>query len=86
MDFDLKQLAGMLLKRWWIILLCALLCAGLFYSYTVLYVTPMYTTSTMLMVSTQNGNYTGLNTAEAFVPLTPLCSAVPLYLKKPRKV
>ena len=68
MDFDLKQLAGMLLKRWWIILLCALLCAGLFYSYTVLYVTPMYTTSTMLMVSTQNRNYTGLNTAEAFVP------------------
>ena len=68
MDFDLKQIAAMLLKRWWIILLAALLIAGLMYSYTVLYVTPMYTASTTLMVSTQNGNYAGLKTAAELIP------------------
>lgn len=68
MDFDLKQIAAMLLKRWWIILLAALLIAGLMYCYTVLYVTPMYTASTTLMVSTQNGNYAGLKTAAELIP------------------
>ena len=68
MDFDLKQITAMLLKRWWIILLAALLIAGLMYSYTVLYVTPMYTASTTLMISTQNGNYAGLKTASELIP------------------
>lgn len=68
MSFDLKQIAALLLKRWLILLLAALLCAGLFYAYAALYVTPVYASSTTMMISTQGGTAIGLTNASSFIP------------------
>ena len=49
----LSQLMKSVLKRWWIILLATLVCAGVLFVYTDLFVTPMYSTSAKLSVNSE---------------------------------
>ncbi|MGN1095450.1 MAG: YveK family protein, partial [Eubacteriales bacterium] len=48
---DLLQIFKALIKRWWIILLASLVCAGAFFGYTYLKITPMYRANAMMYVN-----------------------------------
>ncbi len=50
-ELDLKQLALALLRKWWLIGLCALLAGGLAYFYTSHFITPMYQASVSIYVN-----------------------------------
>ena len=60
-EIDLREIGGLLLKRAWMIVLCAVLIGGLALAYTVNFVTPMYKATTTLYVNNSseyenNGN------------------------------
>ncbi|MGN1047694.1 MAG: YveK family protein [Eubacteriales bacterium] len=48
---DIFRLFFSLLKKWWIILLAALLCGGLAFGYTTNFVTPQYTANALMYVN-----------------------------------
>lgn len=50
-ELDLKQLVVALLRKWWLIGLCALLIGGLSYFYTSHFITPMYRASVSIYVN-----------------------------------
>jgi capsular polysaccharide biosynthesis protein len=57
MEIDLRKLLGACLKKWWLILLCGLLAAGVAWVYTANYVTPMYRAGVTIYVnSSKSGN------------------------------
>jgi len=53
-EIDILDLLKHLLKKWWIILLCALICAGGMFAYTKMYVSPQYVSSVLLYVNTSS--------------------------------
>ncbi len=53
-EIDALQIIAMLLKRWWAVVLAALLCAGLAFGYTELYTTPQYKASAVLLINGGN--------------------------------
>lgn len=50
-DFDIMRLVFTLLKRWWIIVLAALICAGLVTAYAYSTNVPTYTSDAMIFVN-----------------------------------
>lgn len=50
-EIDIMQIIGMLLKKWWVIALAALLCAWLAFGYTEFFVTPTYQASSTLLIN-----------------------------------
>lgn len=50
-ELDLKQLIVALLRKWWLIGLCALLVGGASYFYTAHFITPMYRASVSIYVN-----------------------------------
>lgn len=50
-EIDAMQIIGMLLKRWWVIVLAAVLCAGLAFGYTEFFVTPTYQADATLIIN-----------------------------------
>lgn len=50
-EIDVMQIIGMLLKKWWVIALAAILCAWLALGYTEFFVTPMYQSSSTLLIN-----------------------------------
>lgn len=50
-EIDLREIGRLLLKRAWLIVLCAVLLGGLALGYTVNFVTPMYQATTVLYVN-----------------------------------
>lgn len=50
-ELDLKQLIVALLRKWWLIGLCALLVGGAAYFYTSHFITPMYRASVSIYVN-----------------------------------
>lgn len=68
---DLKQIAEVLLPKWWLLLLCALLGGAIAYAYTHFFITPRYTTgvtlyvrSTQMQLNTESVNYSELMIAQ----------------------
>lgn len=59
MELDLKEIFRVLLKRAWIIILCAVLVGGLTLGYTAKFVTPMYRAKVTMYVNNNAGNNTG---------------------------
>jgi len=53
-EIDALQIISMLLKRWWAVVLAALLCAGIAFGYTKLYTTPTYEASAVLLINGGN--------------------------------
>ena len=53
LEIDVKELLHALVKRAWIIILCAILVAGFMLAYTVSFVTPMYKAGASIYVSNQ---------------------------------
>ena len=51
LEIDIKRICNLLLKRCWIIILVAILCAGAAFAYTRLCVTPIYQSSVMFYVN-----------------------------------
>lgn len=54
MEIDLRDLLAMLLRRWWLIVLCALLAGGTAYGYTRYFMTPVYVASNMLFLGKED--------------------------------
>ncbi len=54
MELDLQQVIKIMLKRWWIIVLSAMLCGAAALTISVFFITPLYSASTMLYVSNEN--------------------------------
>lgn len=67
-EFDMKELFGTLVKRAWIIVLCAIIVGAAVLAYTVRFVTPMYQASVTLYVnnnSSESGPVSSSNLAVA---------------------
>lgn len=58
-EIDFKKILKALLKRGWIIVLCAILVGAITLVYTANFVTPMYTASVAMYVNNNNNNNTG---------------------------
>ena len=59
-EIDLNKIFKVLLKRVWVIVLCAVLAGALTLVYTVNFVTPMYTASVAMYVNNNNNTaYSG---------------------------
>ena len=50
-EFDVKQILDMLLKRWWIIVIAAVLAVAGAFAYTRLFVTPTYSSSATMLIN-----------------------------------
>lgn len=50
-EFDIIQIFAAVLHRWWVIALCAIICAGMMFGYTSMFVTPMYTSNILMYVN-----------------------------------
>ncbi len=70
-EIDLKELAKVLWKRVWIILLCIILLATATFAYTKLFVTPLYTASVTIYVNNNSkpGTSSALSSADLSVAL-----------------
>lgn len=60
-EIDLREIGRLLLKRAWLIVLCAVLIGGLALGYTMNFVTPMYQATTTLYVN-NNSEYESSST------------------------
>lgn len=54
MEIDLRDLAVMVLRRWWLILVCAVLAAGSAYVYTKQMMTPLYQAGNMVFLGKED--------------------------------
>lgn len=68
-EVDVKKLLKVLLKRIWIIVLCAVLVGGAVLVYTVNFVTPMYTAGVTMYVNNKNGHSGAVNSGDLAVAL-----------------
>lgn len=55
-EIDLIEVLRVLFRRKWILVLCAIVCAGIAYGYTDRMIVPEYTSKTTLMVNGAKGN------------------------------
>ncbi len=51
---DLKRLFGAVLKKWWLLLVCAVAASAIAYCYTLYFVAPRYQASSMFYLSNKN--------------------------------
>lgn len=58
-EIDLKELAIGLVKKWWMILLSALIVGGIAYVYTANFITPMYRATVTIYVNNLSGSTDG---------------------------
>lgn len=69
-EIDLLQLIKAMLRKWWLLLLIALIGAVLMFSYTTLFVTPMYRSTAKMYINastSSNIDMSGLSTARDLV-------------------
>ena len=69
-EVDLVSLVKAMLRKWWLILLPALICAVLMFCYAAFYVTPMYQSTAVMYINasaSSNIDINGLNTARDLV-------------------
>lgn len=69
-EFDLLHLVKVMFRKFWLILLPALLCAALMFAYTVFYVTPLYQSTAVMYINASTSSsidINGLNTARDLV-------------------
>ncbi len=69
-EIDLIQLAKAILKKWWLLVLLALIGAVLAFSYTTLFVTPLYRSTAKMYINastSSNIDMSGLSTARDLV-------------------
>ena len=76
-EIDLRQLLNVLLKRWWIILIVAVLAAVLLFAYSVLFVTPQYQSSVLMYVNNSSISVGSLSVNAA--DLTASRNLIPTY-------
>ena len=50
MEIDLVEVFQLMLKRWWLIIGCAVVFAAAAFGYTKLFVTPQYEASSMIYI------------------------------------
>ena len=50
-QIDLLKLVEGIIRRFWIVALCMILCGGLLFSYAAFYLTPMYQANVMVYVN-----------------------------------
>ena len=58
-EIDILDLLQALLKRWWIILVSAIICAAMFLAYTLTFVAPEYTSSVLFYVNNSSISFGG---------------------------
>lgn len=63
-EIDLRRLLRVVLKRWWLVALSALICALGFGFYTSEFVTPKYTSTAIMHISTSTSSPVNLNELE----------------------
>lgn len=69
-EFDLKEMAGILLRKAWIIILCAILTGALVLVYTANFVTPQYTAEVTFYVNNNSSkNSAAINSSDLAVAL-----------------
>ena len=69
-EIDVLQITKAILKKWWLLLLFGLIGAVLMFSYTTLFVTPMYSSTAKMYInasSSSNIDMSGLSTARDLV-------------------
>lgn len=59
-EIDIGALLQCLLKKWWMILICAMICAGVALGGTILFITPKYQSSAMLYILNKTTSVTSL--------------------------
>ena len=55
-EIDLLKLLRAYLRKWWLILLCAVLVGGAVLAYSIYFVTPLYRAQTSIYVNNSSGN------------------------------
>ena len=50
-EIDAMQIVSMILKKWWVIITAAVVCAWLAFGYTEFFVTPTYSSSSTLLIN-----------------------------------
>ena len=63
MEMNLKELFHLLLRKWWIVLICVTLCGGIAFVLTNYYMVPVYQTNTTLYVG-KNSDDLGMNVTD----------------------
>ena len=53
-DVDIWQIIGLILKRWWILLLTTVICTVAFFSYSKFLITPTYQAKATLLINGGN--------------------------------
>ncbi len=70
MEIDLKEIFLLLLSKWWIILLSGLILAGVVGTYNKFFVTPMYSSTTQLVIVGSTSTITSLTDLQIGSSLT----------------
>jgi capsular polysaccharide biosynthesis protein len=70
MEIDLKEIFLLLLSKWWIILLSGLILAGVVGTYNQFFVTPMYSSTTQLVIVGSTSTITSLTDLQIGSSLT----------------
>lgn len=65
-DIDLRELMRILLRRWWILLICAVVTGGAAYIWTNYYVVPVYSANTTLYVG-KNVDQVGVQSSDLYL-------------------
>lgn len=69
-EFDVREFGHVLWKKIWIMLLCAVIVAGLILAYTIDFVTPLYTSSVTIYVNNNSSqNNTAISSGDLAVAL-----------------
>ncbi|MCR5625139.1 MAG: polysaccharide export protein [Lachnospiraceae bacterium] len=70
MEIDLREIFGLLISKWWIIVLTGVIFAGVFGIYNKFFVTPMYSSTTQLVVVGSTSTITSLTDLQIGSQLT----------------
>lgn len=65
-EFNLRELLQILLKRWWILILCTVLSGSAAYVWTNYYTVPIYSTNTTLYVG-KNVDQVGIQSSDLYL-------------------
>lgn len=80
-ELSLVDLLHTLLKRWWIILISALLCAVMMFLYSTFAITPLYGLKIQFYVSPEFGNTQNTTAATAYQTYSYAKEAIRTYMK-----
>jgi len=79
-EIDLLQLFGTLWKRKWLIIIVAVLCAAIGFSFAYFLVTPMYSSSALMYVNNNSISFGGSSLAISSSDLTAASKLVSTYI------